>query len=141
MPDGNVPNPVITLQYAQWAAVQNLYRYLEEGEKRIALVGPTGWGKSLVATTILHLALRNLFEAVVVVVPRVAIEGNFETIDSFIEIEPETVSGSASYIPPFNPKDMWLRARDVSQTNASLFRQHVGPGRPRNPVLIATHRA
>jgi hypothetical protein len=128
-----------TLQLPQWVAVQDLLQHALDGERELGLVGPTGWGKSVILTVLLHHLLKVGCESVVVAVPQVAIEGSFEARTKPVHIVPEEMTGSASWVPPLDLSAMWLRLREADGRSRDLFAAHIGPGRPINPALITTH--
>ena len=138
---GSVDASVFTLQLPQWVAVQDLLQHYHDGERELGLVGPTGWGKSVIVTVLLHHMLGSGCEAAVVAVPKVAIEGSFETRKGLIHVVPEVVAGAVSWVPPVDPSLMWLRARDLEGSARAAFGAHVGPGTPHRPVMITTHQA
>lgn len=131
----------LTLHDYQWFAVQNLYGYISDGERRLALVAPTGSGKSLIVSTLLCQSLLHskTLRCAVVVTPQIQIEGSFTTHEGFVHVPESEHDGAASFIGPFDPANLWHVLRESDENPRQVFKGHLR-GKPVRPALVTSHQ-
>jgi len=129
-----------SLRDYQWDAVLDLSSYLMDGYQSVALISPTGSGKSLTILTILKRLLGGSFKSAVIATPFIQIEDGFHR-DCRIFREPPSVPGTSSRISYTIHKDeFFLRPRGERDipTRESL-EMFLSADSPAEPVFLTTH--
>ena len=111
----------ITLRPYQWEATRYAVRHLLDGAPSVAVVAPTGAGKSTIITSILH--KMPTLDAVMVAAPQQAIEDGFANIDPHTgeDADPQTILIPAPKMDaPKGTKDFAVRTLGVGTRFVSL---------------------
>jgi superfamily II DNA or RNA helicase len=145
------PSDVRFLRDYQRDAVIDLSKYFWDNERQIALVAPTGSGKTAIISCVLkrlskgiETPLTTKFKSAVIVTPFVQVESSFVSVAEntwkmLLEKRAESCGRSEGYsFRNFflyrGSKDYWTKGRDE-------FIQHIRSCSPRSFALVTTHHA
>lgn len=124
-----------TLYPYQWEAVLDLSEWAISGERRLALVMPTGAGKSLVISAILE-RISGRFTSAVVATPLNTIKSAFQGIGDIVDAEIAQADGSVgSYIGDL--RELYHTASVASA--ADTFKTHLKAAKPARFGLVVSH--
>jgi len=130
-----------TLRDYQWDMVADAEAHIMDGEQRVAIVSPTGSGKTLMCGFLISRLLKTpRFRAVVVASPLSHIQDQFMALEGRWEARPKYMAGSHSVIET-NLDGLWSR-RAVDESGRLVVAAHLAAATvPLRPALNITHHA
>lgn len=130
--------PQKELRDYQRRAVLDLTAHAYDGERSLALVSPTGSGKSLMVLSFLRRVVPQRFTGALIVSPFLQIENSFYG-DWEIDLNPECLAGSASRAVLRIREDEFLQVRGEDDARADVIEGFLHAEAPMNPFCLTTN--